>query len=387
MVHSHNIRHGLFRRGRKHLKAGYRTILIACGLLWLVTAPQAVDAGTTTEVSNFGSNPGHLRMFKYIPDQLSGSVPLIVVMHGCKQTEPTYANEAGWVQMADKLHVMLIMPTQVQANNSNNCFNWFQPANATRDKGEAASIKQMIDKMQSDHNIDLKRIYVTGLSAGGAMTSVMLATYPEVFAGGGIVAGLPYGCAKNPNQGMDVADAMQCMTSGHPLVLSVSATGIPTVPGISATSMPIPPAICLFNPLLCPPPPGSSGFTAAQLGDFVRQASNHTRPFPESVDLARQRRSTVNPVNEKEEMLQWTNVHAASSIPAVQDTVKGVHHEAFKDGSGAVVVETYLISGMSHGVPVDPGTAADQCGTADQFVIDANICSSFFIAKFWGLVS
>ena len=182
-MYSHKVRHGFFRGWQKYLKTDYRT-LIACGLLWLVTAPQVVAAGATTEVSNFGSNPGNLRMFKYIPDQLPGSAPLIVVLHGCKQNEPTYANEAGWVQLADKLHVVLVMPAQVQENNANNCFNWFQPANATRGKGEALSIRQMVDKMTRDHNIDPKRIYVTGLSAGGAMTSVMLATYPEVFAAG-----------------------------------------------------------------------------------------------------------------------------------------------------------------------------------------------------------
>ena len=67
----------------------------------------------------------------------------------------------------------------------------------------------MVDRMKSDHNIDPTRVYATGLSAGGAMTSVMLATTPEIFSGGGIVAGLPYGCAKN------LPDALQCMSTGR----------------------------------------------------------------------------------------------------------------------------------------------------------------------------
>jgi poly(3-hydroxybutyrate) depolymerase len=176
------------------------------------------------------------------------------------------------------------------------------------------------------------------------------------------------------------------MTSGHPLMLSFGGTGIPTVPGMSVTPMPIPPAICQFNPFLCPPSSGSSGFTAAQLGDFVRQASNHSGPFPKVSIWHGSADTTVNPINAKEETLQWTNVHGISSTPALQDAIKGVPHQAFKDASGNVVVETFTITGMSHGVPIDPGVGADQCGTADQFVIDANICSSFFIAKFWGLV-
>ena len=81
------------------------------------------------------------------------------------------------------------MPEQQSANNANTCFNWFNPDDVARDHGEAASIRQMIAKLVADHSIHRRRIYITGLSAGGAMTSVMLATYPEVFAGGAVIAG------------------------------------------------------------------------------------------------------------------------------------------------------------------------------------------------------
>ena len=264
---------------------------------------------------------------------------------------------------------------------------WFEHEVRPRLKCRCTIVRFADDAVMAfENNLDAKRVYVTGLSAGGAMTSVMLATYPEVFAGGGIVAGLPYGCAKNPTPWLDAVDAAQCMTSGRPLSLPAAGTGFPTAPGTSPMPMPIPPAICQFNPFLCPPSSGSSGFTAAQLGDFVRQASSHAGPWPNVSIWHGSADTTVNPVNENEEMLQWTNVHGVSSTPTVKDTVKGVPHQAFKDASGDAVVETFTITGMSHGVPIDPGTAGDQCGTVDQYVIDANICSSFFIAKFWGLV-
>jgi poly(hydroxyalkanoate) depolymerase family esterase len=96
----------------------------------------------------------------------------------------------------------LLLPEQQRTNNPNGCFNWFQTGDIERGHGEALSIRQMVSKMVSDHGIDPARVFVTGLSAGGAMTSVMLATYPEVFAGGAIIAGLPYGAANNVQQGV-----------------------------------------------------------------------------------------------------------------------------------------------------------------------------------------
>jgi len=91
----------------------------------------------------------------------------------------------------------LLLPEQQRTNNPNSCFNWFQSGDIERGHGEAASIRQMVATMVSDHGIDPARVFVTGLSAGGAMTPVMLATYPEVFAGGAIIGGLPYGAATN----------------------------------------------------------------------------------------------------------------------------------------------------------------------------------------------
>jgi poly(3-hydroxybutyrate) depolymerase len=94
------------------------------------------------------------------------------------------------------------------ANNQNPCFNWFQPDDTARDRGEALSIRQMIDAMVERHSVDRSRVYVIGFSAGGAMTAAMLAAYPERFAGGAIIAGVPYGCADT------VTLALQCMNPG-----------------------------------------------------------------------------------------------------------------------------------------------------------------------------
>src|ERR671916_1041135 len=158
------------------------------------TLPYAVPS-RLREVTGFGSNPGQLRMLTYIPDNLPASSPLVVVLHGCTQTAAGYDHGAGWSTLADRYGFAVLFPEQQRGNNPKLCFNWFQGEDIQRDGGEPLSIRQMVERMVRDHGIDRSHVFVTGLSAGGAMTAVMLATYPELFAGGAIVAGVPYGCA------------------------------------------------------------------------------------------------------------------------------------------------------------------------------------------------
>ena len=160
------------------------------------------------ETINFGSNPGALRMFTYLPPQVSAECALVVVLHGCTQSAAGYDLGAGWSTLADRFGFALLLPQQQRSNNPTGCFNWFQTGDIERGCGEALSIRQMVKKMVSDHGVDQTRVFVTGLSAGGAMTSVMLATYPDIFAGGAIIAGVPYGAAKNVQQAFE--NMLQC---------------------------------------------------------------------------------------------------------------------------------------------------------------------------------
>lgn len=149
-----------------------------------------------TVVNSFGSDPGSLRANTYIPKNFPKNGPLVVVLHGSTQSAESYNTGSGWSDLADECGVALLFPGQRRTNNAIGSFNWFKTGDSHRGDGEPLSIRQMIGQVVDNHAIDPSRVFITGLSSGGAMASVMLATYPEVFAGGAIIAGLPYRSAR-----------------------------------------------------------------------------------------------------------------------------------------------------------------------------------------------
>jgi poly(hydroxyalkanoate) depolymerase family esterase len=291
------------------------------------------------EVARFGTNPGNLRMFAYVPGSLQYSRALVVVLHGCGQTAANYDLGAGWSTLAKRYGFALLLAEQSVSNNANTCFNWFNPDDTARGCGEAESIRQMITRMVADHGIDQRRIYITGLSAGGAMTSVMLATYPEIFAAGAIIAGLPFGVASN------VREALKGMRAS------------PERP-------------------------------AHELGELVRKASHHKGHWPKVSVWHGSADRTVNPGNANEIVKQWLDVHDLPLAPMSEGTVNGHPHQVWWDGAGETVVESYTITDMAHGTPL--GTAdndEERYGVRGAFLIEAGISSSYHIAKFFGLTT
>jgi poly(hydroxyalkanoate) depolymerase family esterase len=288
------------------------------------------------EVTGFGANPGQLKMFSFVPDELQPKPALVVVLHGCGQTASGYDLGAGWSRLATRYGFALLMPEQQASNNPNGCFNWFNPNDTARDRGEACSIRQMIARMVGDAGIDPHRVFVTGLSAGGAMTSVMLATYPEVFAGGAIIAGLPFGVATN------VREALSGMfrSPSHP---------------------------------------------AGELGDLVRNASNHKGRWPKLSVWHGSADRTVNPANANEIVKQWLDVHELPSAPMSEGTVDGYPHRVWWNADGETTVESYTITNMAHGTPLGVADNDERYGAQGAFLIEAGISSSFHIASFFGL--
>ena len=163
-------------------------------ILKAIPAPSV--GGRVIEVSDFGPNPGGLRMFVYAPPKrLPTGAPLIVVLHGCGQNAAAFARDSGWIALAQRIGAALLLPEQTSKNNRGRCFNWFQPGDVRRSSGEAASIWQMVRAAIRRYKSDQRRVFIVGLSAGAAMAAAMLAVYPATFAAGAVVAGMPIGAA------------------------------------------------------------------------------------------------------------------------------------------------------------------------------------------------
>jgi len=168
------------------------------------------------------------------------------------------------------------------------------------------------------------------------MTSVMLATYPEVFAAGAVIAGLPFGIASNLREALDG----------------------------------------MFH---------SPARPERELGDFVRRASNHRGPWPKMSVWHGSADRTVNPGNANEIVKQWLDLHDLPMAPMAETNVDGYPRQSWWNKDGETLVESYTISGMAHGTPLGLADNDQRYGVEGAFLIEAGISSSYHIAKFFGL--
>jgi feruloyl esterase len=192
----------------------------------------------------------------------------------------------------------------------------------------------MIGRMIADHGVDRRRIFIVGLSAGGAMAAAMLANYPEVFAGGAIIAGPPYGAATN------VQTAFEAMAHGR-------------------------------------------ARTPSEWGDLVRSASTHTGPWPKISIWHGTADAIVSPVNMENTLRQWIDVHGLEAAADFEDKING-HSRRVWQQAGDEIIEAIAISGMAHGVPLATAGSATY-GNVSPFHFDVGVPSSLHILKFWDL--
>ena len=296
------------------------------------TRHDADAQGQMNETFSFGDNPGELRMLSFVPAGLKQGASLVVVLHGCTQRAEPHAHAAGWLALAQRCGFAVLTPEQRTANNINRCFNWFEPGDTARGHGEAASIRAMIAHMIDAHALDAGRVYITGLSAGGAMTSVMLGSYPEVFAGGAIVAGLPFGAADS------VEGAFRAMRGG--------GRGTNERSGVKPSADARLPRVVIWH--------GDADYT-------------------------------VNAANAEQIARQWLDAHAVP-FEAGQSEAIGRRERTFwrATNSDEIVVESNIVRGLGHGTPL--ATLGERgVGVVAPYMIEADISAASEIVRFWKL--
>jgi poly(hydroxyalkanoate) depolymerase family esterase len=289
--------------------------------------PAREAAATVVEVAAFGDNPGRLTMKLLLPAPAPRpGAPLLVLLHGCGQDAVRFAEASGFAALAQRQGAALLLPDQVTDNNPQRCFNWFRPADIARGGGEAASIRAMVSEAVRRWDADPRRVFVAGLSAGGAMAAALLAAYPDAFAAGGVVAGLPVGAA----------------TDAHAALLQMTR----------------------------PQPRPREAWLA-----LLAEGAATDRPWPRLSVWHGAADHVVDPANAAALVGQWT---ARLGLPEAPERVTQPAPHVTRRCWGEAV-EYWSIAGYGHAFPVDDGMAAD------PFVLPAGIAAAAAMARFWGL--
>lgn len=296
-----------------------------------------------TEIKYFGSNPGNLRSYIHVPNNLTPNqtVPLVIALHGCTQDATEIANETGWNELADKHGFIVLYPEQKKVNNATACFNWFSKSDI-RFNGESKSIQQMIEFVQNNYSIDSNHIFTYGLSAGAAMSTALLAQYPETFVSGAILAGGPYGIAFNAIQ------AYGMMKDG-----------------------------------------GKSISSAEEWAQPVKDLHMKVKTYPSIIIFHGENDKTVDPINATNLVQQWLGLHPEISqerLPYIQSQ-NNISIFSFVDSvTNEVIIKEYLVPGLGHELPVDPGSGKYQGGQTGKYSKDIDFFSTYYIAKDFGLI-
>ena len=294
-----------------------------------------------TEIENFGMNPGNLRMFVHIPQNLNKKekVPVVVALHGCSQNAERMAEQSGWNQLADKYNFIVLYPEQKRMNNTSGCFNWFMNKDIDAENGETASIKEMIDYSAKLAEIDSSRVFIYGLSAGAAMSVSLMVNFPCTFSSGAIYAGGPFGYGTNAIKGLKM------MTNP---------------PDYSPEE---------WGKLL----PNQGKFNCAPRLIVLHGTEDNTVDFQNAYEL----------------IDQWSAIHKTDATrEKTEDSFisNQVQRITYKSSVSEEAIILYKISGMGHALAVDPGNGETQGGKTGVYSDDIDFFSTYYIAKDFGLI-
>lgn len=301
---------------RKGLRATFAGLmagilpLLAALFLVSIASPSASGA-TLTEVTNFGSNPTNLRMYEYVPNNVTTNAPVLVAVHYCTGSGPAFYSGTEFASLADRYGFIVIYPS---ATRDGSCFDVSSPGALKHDgNSDPVGIVSMVNYVIHHNNADASRVYVTGASSGAMMTNVLLGDYPDIFKAGAAFMGVPFGC-------------------------------FATTDGSSWNST------CSSGQLIKTP---------EQWGDLVRAAyPGYTGPRPRMQLWHGTADTTLAYPNFNEEIKQWTNVLGVSQTPVLTDSPQsGWTHTRYGANTTQAPVEAFSISGVGHSLPTS-GMAA-----------------------------
>lgn len=276
--------------------------------VWTVQQPASTAraaSASLVQVTNFGTNPTNLQMWLYVPTSVKPHPPILLALHYCTGTGPTFFSNTEFANLADQYGFIVIYPS---ATRSGQCWDVSSPQSLSRNGGsDPVGLMSMVTYVEQYNNGDPNNVYVTGASSGAMMTNVMLADYPDVFKAGAAFMGVPYHCFA---------------TTDGSLWNSACANG-------------------------------QISMTPQQWGDLVRAADpgyNGSRPRMQLWHGTAD--TTLNYANFGEEIKQWTNVLGVSQTPSFTDSPQASWTRTRYGGTGVgVPVEGISIQGAGHVLP------------------------------------